>query len=640
LRERVEENNNSIRDAFFRLFWPSYSGTHASVDQRLALLQTLARGCPRSRELSAKCLLALMGAHDRNTVHLSTFGYRKRDLGSILQSEEALDEFQAAVHEVAERWMSDGDPMSPHLQQALLARLRAYIKLRDRYVPRRTAILLKSTDPVFRYALNARASEVLASNQRNSPSNPYFESLCQQTAPATIGEELLTFINSDVWERVRNEPDDDGGFSEKQREAIDHVTALARQIANDTETLNSILPALVKATGHAFAAGAGRGLASGASAPIDLWRKLLSCSELAGLTAGSRIPAAIVGFFGQAANENREVRREMVVELGFMRVHPAWRVGLLGQVPWIGEDLPELVALVEDGANQPEDFYQWDYSWSLAGLAPDARSELLHRLRQLPRGTRVAFRLIESVLNRPDRVEPLDAFDRDTLEECVFAFVSTTNDVDHEEDYRLRRALDLLASTPSAPEFFGRLSRALAEVLPATRGYLGTRDEHLIARMIMHAPVSTFSDLIEPIGEWMLSHRIETDHTLRAYADAFSVIDLRELMAWVRLKPVERAPLVAAFAPMTIVDDVGNPEAVVIAPWAAELLDVAPDKVSVLESFQPHRMLSGWSGSYAEAMKPRRAIVENLCSHPDPAVAAWAWGALVRLGRVDEFEQA
>jgi hypothetical protein len=57
-------------------------------------------------------------------------------------------------------------------------------------------------------------------------------------------------------------------------------------------------------------------------------------------------------------------------------------------------------------------------------------------------------------------------------------------------------------------------------------------------------------------------------------------------------------------------------------------LEIAPDKAPVLRGFENSLYPSVWTGSAAQTLAPRQAVLETLLAHPDSVVAAWAREAL------------
>src|SRR3990167_8831596 len=113
------------------------------------------------------------------------------------------------------------------------------------------------------------------------------------------------------------------------------------------------------------------------------------------------------------------------------------------------------------------------------------------------------------------------------------------------------------------------------------------------------------------------------------------------LLQWVSEMPETRAALVAreidiierkqnqgTSSPLD--DGAGH---VTLSPLAARLLELAPDKASVLQSFHKHLDPSHWSGSLGQTLAPYLALVQTLVGHADSVVAAWAKEELVVMRR-------
>lgn len=71
--------------------------------------------------------------------------------------------------------------------------------------------------------------------------------------------------------------------------------------------------------------------------------------------------------------------------------------------------------------------------------------------------------------------------------------------------------------------------------------------------------------------------------------------------------------------------------ATVLGSLATHLLEMAPDKASVLDAFSRNFHPSHWSGSLGQTLAPFIALGETLKTHPDPVVATWAAKALASM---------
>jgi len=108
------------------------------------------------------------------------------------------------------------------------------------------------------------------------------------------------------------------------------------------------------------------------------------------------------------------------------------------------------------------------------------------------------------------------------------------------------------------------------------------------------------------------------------------------LLQWVSAEPETRSAVLASEIDLferkrtnesaSSLDE--SASAVTLSPLAASLLELAPDRTSVLEGFSRHLHPSHWSGSLAQTLAPYQSLLESLVGHADSVVAAWAHDAL------------
>jgi RNase adaptor protein for sRNA GlmZ degradation len=108
------------------------------------------------------------------------------------------------------------------------------------------------------------------------------------------------------------------------------------------------------------------------------------------------------------------------------------------------------------------------------------------------------------------------------------------------------------------------------------------------------------------------------------------------LLQWVSAEPETRSAVLASEIDLferkrtnesaSSLDE--SASAVTLSPLAASLLELAPDRTSVLEGFSRHLHPIHWSGSLAQTLAPYLSLLESLVGHADSVVAAWAHDAL------------
>lgn len=124
----------------------------------------------------------------------------------------------------------------------------------------------------------------------------------------------------------------------------------------------------------------------------------------------------------------------------------------------------------------------------------------------------------------------------------------------------------------------------------------------------------------------------------RYRANPFASLRPEAMQNWCAKDPQSRAIALAAVVPFVRKDEEGQ----VSSEWsehAQVLIELAPDKVEVLKVFCKRFRPSSWSGSRASNLPSGMSLLEDLKTHADAAVAAYATTAANRLAREIEQER-
>lgn len=98
-------------------------------------------------------------------------------------------------------------------------------------------------------------------------------------------------------------------------------------------------------------------------------------------------------------------------------------------------------------------------------------------------------------------------------------------------------------------------------------------------------------------------------------------LDAATLAAWADKDPADRYPRLGDVLSLFTLGNME--EATDLSPLFLDLMNRAPDKARFLGDGDRSLSSSGWSGSLADVLEKRRAILAPLANYPDPGVKAW-----------------
>ncbi|MEL7688735.1 hypothetical protein AAG596_14340 [Citromicrobium bathyomarinum] len=602
-------NHNSASRPFGELFHLHLSGTRATPDQRRDMIRSFARqNDPALKACASRALDHLLETnHFMSSSHLD-FGARPRDFGwepSI--NGEIFDWHEAAID---------------------LA-----IELAD-HIPNVSGVLANNVRGLWRYPSLHNALERACT--AFTMDGPWIDGWLSFRAalryegkamPHGVKARLLGIIDrlkpSDLLNRARASvlTRSAGGFDLADSEHADVVSSwrlaaqqavdLGKAFAGDTDLLATFLPELFSETSPQRAGEFGKGLAEGAGDVPSLWSTLIAAFEA--MPPEARNPTVLGGFLAGAARDFQFTRTAldgvaenpaMVGKLSFLQA----RVGIND------EAIARLSAALDAGKIEASDFYQ--IANGVVRDAPGALlAPLLRKIATLPGGTGVAFDILH--MHQSCAQDDGHALDPDLIN-CGRALLRSADFSEEGRlgDYGVAEVAEICLAGPEGEDD----ARIVCKKLRA-----GLDDYSLWAHKLGRLMQALFeAQPMIALDEFLLGDDDDDDDSLTLRFDLHSPVeevDTAILRAWSDMDPVARYPLVgrslSLFLGKEFEEEVG------LSRKFLELLDHAPDRAQFLGELYRRIHPSGWSGSLAAILERRRAMLEPLASHEDPAVRAW-----------------
>ncbi len=431
------------------------------------------------------------------------------------------------------------------------------------------------------------------------------------------------------WDFDLENEDEDVNAAEARR--AQRLELLGRELAASHDSLRAVGRDLLEAEGGSFYP-LGAGLAQGADAPVEVWVVLRDLHLID--PSRTRQTSVLSGFIQQLDISNSAVADEIRVEC---RATPALRreydVFLArGVLPT--QELEHVIEI----AGEPETpaWQLSDVSWrEERELSDEDRVRLLRTVLAKSGGP-------ELVVNALTMLRYVEGNARDRWPEnlrevgldAVVGIISA-EDLNPTKDARMSRALSACLRGDDG----SGASRVMEAIVDrAARRYGSTYDvERALATLAERAPEvflgRVFSD--------------EADGPSLRFRDGrrpgpLSHVPTEALIEWCRQNPDRWTRVAPQISPFSRgIDDEG--ETGQISPLAVAFLEAAPRPEDVVEAYLQHLTPMSWSGSRADIMERRLAVIESLQDHPAPEVghtiSRLAPDIRARIDRIRQAEQ-
>lgn len=290
-RDAGNERRDATLEVWRSLFSPFLSGTHASVVQRLRVIEALLRGdTPGEHLLAVEALTAALETFHFSSTHDFDFGSRSRDYGYHPTTRmERTAWFSACIHTAMKVGVSAASS-APIVREAFARQLPGLW-------------VYTSTQDVIEEAVQAFAAEGFWADGsvaikealwrcRGQPADQArLQALAIRLGPKTLEQNIrLQVLRDQDW--IPDSDDAPDGIAKAIKQADDRAEELGRRLAAEAELLDQLLPAIME-RGNGRRWWLARGLARAENDRLSLWLKLVDAIASAGDDANS---GALLGY--------------------------------------------------------------------------------------------------------------------------------------------------------------------------------------------------------------------------------------------------------------------------------------------------------------------------------------------------------
>lgn len=627
-----DENNNydAVRDKIVRFFQPYLSGTHASLNQRIAIMnECLLSDVAGRRSLGFRMLSTALGGPPWTGYGMNEFGARPRDFG-IRPSHDELVEWRSVSIDVAVRLGTSGDPdLEGPARQTFANAFRGlwhHKAIRDKLVD--SARKLNAHYPWVEGWKAVRSTIYFDHTKRKGkddfePLPDKLAALERELEPDELVPKIMTFVlgkGHDYWALDADFDHQEGNtFRETMKRLDAKALQLGEVFATSDYEFEELGPSLFSSDGKPYRATFGRGIAKGSHNLRVGWQQLIDLLEQQ--PEGNKDFAVFGGFIEGADSSDPVLAQQLLDQCA---KHPQLRNVLVGLHPrrrFTETDLDRCVALLDDPAVYPRMYGPIIWRDDYAHLPESRVLDLTQRLLDRPNGDDVVLEALSMKLS--DRNEAADtlglALRRIGLKAAIQRLQGDHRDAGGSMDYNMERVVR------SALHFEGNE----AEKLNWLDTIVSVIDEH---HGFVHAFESAIATTVELMPETFLSQIFkgtEPEQRRRLFflqdedmrQSPLSRINVDALIGWCKTRTDNDvwASIAAGVVLWSTTDDQRG--VVTISETAIRLLEASPEPEAILKTFAERVTPSSWSGSRAGVMQTRADAIGRLVEHGRPEIS-------------------
>lgn len=639
--DHEDESNNydAVRDKITQLFQAYLSGTHASLGQRIAIMnECLSSDVAGRRSLGFRMLSTALDGPPWTGAGINEFGARPRDFG-FQPNHDDLVKWRSAFIDIAVQLGTSGDPdLEGHARLTLANEFRGLWHqeaMREKLVD--VAHQLHAHYPWGEGWKAVRSTIYFDYPKRKDTDDfvPLPENLAaleRELEPEDLVPTIMVYVLSNGHGCWALDADFDQDDTNKYREAEERLTAKALRLGEDfaasDHKLDELGPNLFSNDWLPYLAAFGRGLAKGAHDLQVGWQQLID--QLEKQPEANKNFAVFGGFIEEVDSISPALTQEL---LDRCAQHAELRhvlVGLHSRREFTEIDLDRCMVLLDDPDTRPGMYGPILWRDEYAGLSRNRVLDLAQRLLTKPNGDDVVLDALSMKLHgKEEGVDTLGSNLRLVgLRAAIQRLQKDFSDPGGSMDYDMERVVS------AALRFDGNE----AEKLEWLDTILAVVDEHY---GYIHEFKNTIRTTIALMPEAFLNRFFEGTQEEQDRRRLFisnggsrrpllAKVDVDVLIDWCRAK-TDTSVWATVVAGMSLWSKDGDQGAVTMSESALKLLEASPEPEAVLEVFAERVTPSSWSGSRATVMQPRADAIGVLLEHERTEIAVAAKSVSVKL---------
>lgn len=617
------------------LFPIRFSGTHASVQRRLAVADSLlASDVAKKRALGLVALRSLLEATHFGPGWEFDFGTRPRDYGYAPANRSEVENWFALALQLAEKHACSGGPVAEGVRDVLAGQFRGlwsgvamhddlervFRAISDRAFWREGWLAVRQT---MRFDLKGLGEESAARlTALEAALRP--QKLIDHVR-AVVLSESVTFSGLDS-EDDKN-PDD---VAYTMSRVASRAEDLGRAVGADADTFEKLLPELVTGGGQLWSFG--RGMAQSIADPKAAWGSVVN--QLDATPPAARRADVLGGFLNFLKESNPPLANSLLDEAVENDSLALWYPWFQAQSGFDESGVQRLMRSLATGKTPTAGYVNLVAGHAIRQIHGKELKAILLALSEKDRGLEAAIQILymrivsdgQGTARNPDLIEA----GRTLMARLEFGGSSG------QEDYRLPVLVRYCLKGDGAAETVRKICTRLGEAIASYKTH-AFYHEALIGALFAQQPLAALRGLCSGIERAGVSIEKGLSDLAHQRANPLGHISTEELLLWCDEDPSNRYPAAANVVPI-----LGESPATGGPGWskaALSLLNKAPDKLEVLKRLVERFRPWVWAGSRSAIIESNAKLLDQLNTCGDPALATAIAAAKTGLAAIVQSER-
>ncbi len=443
--------------------------------------------------------------------------------------------------------------------------------------------------------------------------------------PVGLLERARTYAFSERLQRYGLEDDfKNEDRSERYRKVEKITRSIACQVAQTPDVLNIMLPELVSAhtdTYHGRLDAFGKGLADGAADKAKLFQSLRS--EFIKMPPEQRSLYVFKGFLASCAEIDQALYNTLLDGLVEDEVLGEWFPQLQERCKIDQQGIERLHRSLDIGKAPVTSFKYLGWGHAYDSLSDDDLAELVRKILLRENGAEL---VVEILANRNrNKEKQLDIaigilnVMRDAL--CLYQFYKNEDEIDYDCHCLAELATICLAGSEGADAARTVCQRLIKSIIESN--HHANDYSNLVRILAQLQPIVFLNSFLGqvPIKSGKIPYQLTCYFNQLDFNQLDEIID-KVLLDWCKIAPEQRYPLVASL--VTPFSTAKEQEQITWRPVVYAILEHAPNIEVILKQFADVIEPMAWSGSRAELLEKRSALLQAFYEHPNELVRNWA----------------